>query len=231
LRAAVARVGPTEATTLLFGENGVGKELVARALHEASPRRRRPLVTVNCAAVPETLFESELFGHQRGAFTGAIESRRGKFQQAHGGTLFLDEVGEIPLAMQPKLLRALESGETARVGGGETERVDVRVIAASNRDLAAEVRAGRFREDLYFRLNVVPLRVRRSASARRTFRSWRGISSPPPAGATASDPSGSTRALSTPSAATVGPATFASCATPWSASRSWSSATASAPRT
>jgi DNA-binding NtrC family response regulator len=159
LRAAVARVGPTEATALLFGENGVGKELVARALHEAGPRRRRPLVTVNCAAVPETLFESELFGHQRGAFTGATESRRGKFQQAHGGTLFLDEVGEIPLAMQPKLLRALESGETARVGGGESERVDVRVIAASNRDLAAEVRGGRFREDLFFRLNVVPLRV------------------------------------------------------------------------
>jgi DNA-binding NtrC family response regulator len=153
------KVAPTEAGVLLLGENGTGKEVVARAIHAASPRRGRPLVTVNCAAIPETLVESELFGHARGAFTGATEARRGKFQQADGGTLFLDEVGEIPLALQPKMLRALESGEVERIGGGACERVDVRVIAATNRDLAAEVAAGRFRQDLYYRLLVVPVRV------------------------------------------------------------------------
>jgi DNA-binding NtrC family response regulator len=153
------RVAPTEASVLVLGENGTGKELVARAIHAASPRRDRLMVTINCAAIPETLFESELFGHARGAFTGAIEARRGKFQQAHGGTLFLDEVGEVPVALQPKMLRALESGEVQRVGGQSVERVDVRVIAATNRDLEAEVRRGRFREDLYYRLLVVPVRV------------------------------------------------------------------------
>ena len=159
LRETIARVGPTDAAVLLTGENGSGKELVARALHAASARSGRPLVTVNCAAIPETLFESELFGHARGAFTGATEARRGKFQRADGGTLFLDEVGEIPLPLQPKLLRSLESGEVERVGGGAGERVNVRVIAATNRDLEAEVAQGRFREDLYYRLLVVPIRV------------------------------------------------------------------------
>ena len=154
----VARVAPTQAPVLLQGENGSGKELVARAIHGGSPRRGRPLVTLNCAAIPDTLFESELFGHARGAFTGATDARRGKFQEADGGTLFLDEVGEIPLALQPKLLRALESGEVERVGG-RGERVDVRIVAATNRDLEAEVAAGRFRQDLYFRLLVVPVRV------------------------------------------------------------------------
>ncbi|HET9299555.1 MAG TPA: sigma-54 dependent transcriptional regulator [Candidatus Polarisedimenticolaceae bacterium] len=154
----VQRVAPTQAPVLLLGENGAGKELVARAIHAGSARRSKPLVTLNCAAIPDTLFESELFGHARGAFTGATDARRGKFQEADGGTLFLDEVGEIPLALQPKLLRALESGEVERVGG-RGERVDVRIVAATNRDLEAEVAAGRFRQDLYFRLLVVPVRV------------------------------------------------------------------------
>lgn len=157
LRATLARVGATDVGVLLLGENGAGKELAARALQTASARRRKPFVVVNCAAIPESLFESELFGHARGAFTGATEARRGKFQQADHGTLFLDEVGEIPLNLQPKLLRALESGEVERVGGGNRERVDVRVIAATNRQLEAEVAAGRFRQDLYFRLAIVPI--------------------------------------------------------------------------
>jgi len=159
LASTLKRVAPTDASVLVVGENGTGKELVARAIHAASPRRERPMVTVNCAAIPETLFESELFGHARGSFTGATEARRGKFQLASGGTLFLDEVGEVPLALQPKMLRALESGEVQRVGGQAPERVDVRVIAASNRDLESEVRSGRIREDLYYRLLVVPVRV------------------------------------------------------------------------
>jgi DNA-binding NtrC family response regulator len=159
LASTVQRVAPTDASVLVVGENGTGKELVARAIHAASPRRQRAMVTVNCAAIPETLLESELFGHARGSFTGATEARRGKFQLASGGTLFLDEVGEVPLPLQPKMLRALESGEVQRVGGQAAEQVDVRVIAATNRDLESEVRLGRFRDDLYYRLLVVPVRV------------------------------------------------------------------------
>ncbi|HVQ34914.1 MAG TPA: sigma-54 dependent transcriptional regulator [Candidatus Bathyarchaeia archaeon] len=159
LRVLLSRAAPTEATILILGENGTGKELAARAIHDGSPRQGRPFVTVNCAAIPETLFESELFGHVRGAFTGATDARRGKFSQADSGTLFLDEVGEIPLHLQPKLLRVLESGEVERIGGGAPERVDVRLVAATNRDLPAEVEAGRFRRDLYHRLDVVPVRV------------------------------------------------------------------------
>ena len=159
LRQTLARVAPTEATVLLLCENGTGKELAARAIHAGSARARKPLIIVNCAAIPETLFESELFGHVRGAFTGATEARRGKFQQADGGTLFLDEVGETPPRLQPKLLRALESGDVETIGGRGPEHVDVRLIAATNRDLPAEVAAGKFRPDLYYRLAVVPVQL------------------------------------------------------------------------
>lgn len=152
-------VAPTEATVLIFGESGTGKELVAEALHRHSERRDKPLVKVNCAALAEGLLESELFGHEKGAFTGAEKRREGKFLKAHGGTLFLDEIGETSQAMQVKLLRVLQEGELQRVGGDETLTTDVRIIAATNRDLAEEVEQRRFREDLYYRLNVVMLRV------------------------------------------------------------------------
>ncbi|WP_187669965.1 nitric oxide reductase transcriptional regulator NorR [Zestomonas carbonaria] len=155
----VALVGDSELTVLISGETGVGKELVAEAIHAASPRARRPLISLNCAALPDSLVESELFGHVRGAFSGAVSERSGKFELADGGTLFLDEVGELPLAVQAKLLRVLQSGQLQRVGSDRDHRVDVRVLAATNRDLAAEVRAGRFRADLYHRLSVYPLRV------------------------------------------------------------------------
>ena len=155
----VSTVGNSALTVLLTGETGVGKELVAQALHAASPRAARPLISINCAALPETLVESELFGHVRGAFTGAVAERRGKFELADGGTLFLDEVGELSLAVQAKLLRVLQGGQLQRLGSDREHQVDVRVIAATNRDLAHEVRAGRFRADFYHRLSVYPLRV------------------------------------------------------------------------
>jgi anaerobic nitric oxide reductase transcription regulator len=149
----------SELTALVTGETGVGKELVVHAIHAKSARRDRPLVYVNCAALPESLAESELFGHVRGAFTGAVDHRAGKFEIANGGTLFLDEIGELPLSIQPKLLRILQSGEVQRIGSDKTLRVDVRVVAATNRDLAEEVSAGHFRGDLFYRLNVYPLHV------------------------------------------------------------------------
>lgn len=150
-------VAPTDATVLVTGESGTGKELIARAIHTASDRKDRPLVRVNCAAVPSELFESEFFGHVKGAFSGALQDRLGRFQLADGGTLFLDEVGEIPLALQSKLLRALQDHEFERVGDSKTQKVDVRVIAATNQNLQKLVREGLFREDLYFRLNVFPI--------------------------------------------------------------------------
>jgi DNA-binding NtrC family response regulator len=162
----IRRLAPHVRTALITGETGTGKELVARALHKTGPRRDRRFVTVNCSAVVETLFESELFGHVRGAFTGATENKPGLFELADGGTLFLDEIGELPLTVQAKLLRVLELGEVHRVGSLEPRRVNVHVLAATNRDLRAEVAAGRFRSDLYYRLNIVevklpPLRDRR----------------------------------------------------------------------
>ncbi|HWE25610.1 MAG TPA: sigma-54 dependent transcriptional regulator, partial [Myxococcales bacterium] len=162
----VKKAAPTKATVLILGESGTGKELIAQAVHEESPRRDRPFIKVSCAALTETLLESELFGHDRGSFTGAVSRREGRFELADGGTLFLDEIGEIPPAIQVKLLRALQQREFERVGGTETLKVDVRVVAATNRDLAAEVKEGRFREELFYRLNVVtvtlpPLRKRK----------------------------------------------------------------------
>lgn len=153
----VARVGPSQASVLLLGESGTGKELVAQAVHDASPRAAHPLVVVDCASLPENLFESELFGHERGAFTGANTSKPGLVEASSGGTLFLDEVGDIPLAMQVKLLRLLESGTYRRVGSNELRRTDVRVVSATHRDLKAMVADGRFREDLYYRLSTFPI--------------------------------------------------------------------------
>jgi formate hydrogenlyase transcriptional activator len=152
-------VAPTDATVLLTGESGTGKDVAARAIHDASARRDRPMVTVNCAAIPQHLAETELFGHEEGAFTGALKSRAGRFEQANGGTLFLDEVGELPLELQAKLLRVIQERELERVGGSEAIKVDVRIIAATNRDLQELIAADRFREDLFFRLAVFPIHL------------------------------------------------------------------------
>jgi two-component system response regulator HydG len=157
----VAQVAPSEATVLITGESGTGKEMIAGIIHYNSPRKENPFIKINCAAITETLLESELFGHEKGAFTGAYRRKEGKFRLAHGGSIFLDEISEMSLAMQVKLLRVLQEREVTRVGGEEVVGVDVRVIAATNRDLAQEIEKGRFREDLFYRLNVVTLKMPR----------------------------------------------------------------------
>jgi DNA-binding NtrC family response regulator len=159
VRSRIEKAAPSDVPILILGENGTGKELVARAVHELSPRRGQPFVKLNCAAVPADLVESELFGHEKGAFSGAVAQRRGRFEEADGGTLFLDEIGDMPAAMQAKLLRVLQDGELLRVGGAGSVRVDVRLISATNRSLEALLGEGRFREDLYYRINTVEVRV------------------------------------------------------------------------
>jgi two-component system nitrogen regulation response regulator NtrX len=153
----ILKTAPTNATVMIYGESGTGKELIARAIHSHSLRAREPFIQVNCAAIPEELIESELFGHEKGAFTGATERKSGKFEQADGGTIFLDEIGDMSLKTQSKVLRVLEEGEVQRVGSGKVGKVDVRVIAATNKDLKKEIADGKFRDDLFFRLNVVPV--------------------------------------------------------------------------
>src|SRR5512137_81213 len=155
----VRQVAPTRSTVLITGESGTGKELIANLLHQHSPRSEKPLVKVNCAAIPETLLEAELFGHEKGAFTGAVAQKKGRFELAHEGTLFLDEVGDMSMALQAKLLRCLQEGEFERVGGTETLKVDVRLIAATSQDLLEAIAARRFREDLYYRLNVISIHL------------------------------------------------------------------------
>ena len=155
----VERVAPTDARVLITGENGTGKELVARAIHRLSRRVEGEFIEVNCAAIPSELIESELFGHMKGSFTGAVQDRAGKFEQAHRGTLFMDEVGDMSMAAQAKVLRALEEGRVTRVGGQKAHEVDVRVVSATNKDLAAQIELGQFREDLFYRLNVVPIHL------------------------------------------------------------------------
>lgn len=155
----VGRVARSDAPILISGESGTGKELVAKAVHEYSPRRQQEIITINCGAIPENLLESELFGHEKGSFTGAIAMRAGRFEQADGGTLFLDEIGDMPLSIQVKLLRVLQDGTFSRVGSNDTLKTDVRIVAATHKNLAQEVTAGRFREDLFYRLNVVELRI------------------------------------------------------------------------
>ena len=155
----VEQVAATDATVLILGETGVGKELFARAIHNLSWRRERPLIKVNCAALPSSLIESELFGHEKGAFTGAIARRAGRFELANGGTIFLDEIGELPLELQAKLLRVIQEGEYERLGGSQTIRTDIRIVAATHRDLRTMIKSGTFREDLFYRLNVFPVSV------------------------------------------------------------------------
>jgi transcriptional regulator with GAF, ATPase, and Fis domain len=159
VRSLIGLIAPRRSTILILGETGSGKEVVARCIHQASPRSGRPMIAVNCPAIPPDLLEAELFGHVKGAFTGAMNSRIGLFEQAHESTLFIDEIGDLPLELQAKLLRALQEREFRRVGGAETIKVDVRVIAATNSDLMDKVKRGKFREDLYYRLNVVPIHV------------------------------------------------------------------------
>ena len=192
------RLGPTDATVLIGGETGTGKDVLARSIHASSPRKGKPFIVVDCGAVVGTLIESELFGHEKGSFTGATGARQGAFELAHGGTLFLDEIGELPLDLQPKLLRALEQRAFRRVGGSKEIRVDIRVIAASKRNLRMEVERGKFREDLYFRLAVVPIELPPLRERREDIPL---LAETLVAQIAAQDPSGTTpRSLSTPAA-------------------------------
>jgi len=213
----VALVAPTDATVLIAGESGTGKELVARAIHEDSRRANRPLIRVNCAAIPVDLFESEFFGHAKGAFVGALRDRIGRFELADGGTLFLDEIGEIPVPLQGKLLRVLQEGQFERVGEARTRRVDVRVIAATNRDLKALARRGSFREDLYFRSTSSPSNWYRCANAWMTFRFWLCTSCARPARSSKPANCVSRKAMRGGFPTTHGPAMCASCRTSSSA--------------
>ena len=173
--AEVERVAPTDSTVLVLGETGTGKELIARAIHHISPRCGRPFIKLNCAAIPFDLLESELFGHERGAFTGAVAQKIGRFEMADTGTLFLDEIGDIPLALQPKLLRVLQEQEFERLGSGRTHRINVRLVAATHRDLAEMVKRNEFRSDLYYRLNVFPVCCHHCGSAGRISHNWSRI--------------------------------------------------------
>ena len=223
----VMQAAPSVATVLLLGESGTGKELLARAIHEASPRAAGPFIPVNCAALPESILEAELFGYERGAFTGAVQRHDGRFLQANQGTLFLDEIGEIPTHVQVKLLRVLQEGEVERLGG-RTQKVDLRLVAATNQDLRAAVKEGRFREDLYYRLNVIALRAAaRCASGATTFRCWPSTSCACMASATGATSRACRAPPSTPWSATTGRATCASWRTRSSGRWSWPAATSS----
>ena len=212
--AAIGRAAPTNATVLIQGESGVGKELVARTIHRNSLRSRERFVQVNCAAIPEELIESELFGHEKGSFTGATEKQVGKFEQADRGTIFLDEVGDMSAKTQAKVLRVLQEGEVERLGSARTIKVDVRVIAATNKNLEEEIEKGHFREDLYFRLAVIP--ILRAAAARAAGRhpaARPALHRRASAARTTRGRSGSRRPRSRRCSATAGRATSASCGT------------------
>jgi two-component system response regulator PilR (NtrC family) len=224
----VRRVAPTDATVLIQGESGTGKEIIAKAIHHASLRANRAFVAVNCGALPEPLLESEIFGHVKGAFTGATGHKKGLFEEAHGGTFFLDEIGEMPSTLQVKFLRALQEGEVRPVGSNQATTVDVRVLAATNRDLGQLMQQGKFREDLFYRLNVIPVvlppcasGVRTSPFSRSTFC---GNTATSRDGSCAYPPRPSTRSCATP-----GPATSANWKTSWSARRFWPRTTLSLP--
>jgi len=221
----VARVAPTTATVLVVGESGTGKELVARAIHTRSPRAGKAFVPVNCTALSESLLESELFGHARGAFTGAVAAKRGLFEMANDGTLFLDEIGDMGPKMQAQLLRVLQDGEVRPVGGTESIRVDVRLVCATNRDLEADVKTGRFREDLYFRINVVTVRMPPLRERAGDIPFWCATSWPRSLAARVGPRQACRRKRWRFSVAIPGPETFASWKMPLNARWPWPRAT------